>query len=171
MGKSKASRRQQARKPQAPDSQEGLNPRQALFEQFYRGGGPGFPAGNACRSAIEAGYTRITAKANCHILARRANIKTAEALQLLGRDGFAQARHLVKLCSAKTVRWNQKKERWDTFEDASVQLDAVKEINRLQDSYPAPKEPTAETRPIQIVFPVDFASVTVRADHGEKAAR
>ena len=115
--------------------QEGANPRQASFDVFYLNGKSDFSPGNAYKSAIAAGYSPNTAKSNCHILARRASIKVARALEALGCDGFSQATKLLELREAKTVRWNQKKERWDEFEDADVQLRATQEINRLQDAY------------------------------------
>lgn len=180
MGKPKTSRRPQPRKSQGSEKQEGLNPRQALFEQFYRQGGPEFPPGNAYRSAIAAGYTPITAKANCHILARKCNIKTAEALIAMGCDGFSQAKKLLTLREAKTVKWNPDKfpgrratkkragtfkhGGWDLFEDSSTQLDATKEINRILDSYPAPKQPTEPVHPVTIIWPSSFKSVALQKE-------
>lgn len=73
-----------------PVEQEGANPRQASLDAFYLNGGPDFSPGNAYKSAIAAGYSSATAKSNCHILARRASIKVARALEALGCDGFSQ---------------------------------------------------------------------------------
>src|SRR5579864_8628919 len=134
MGKNKT------RKAAGSAEQEGANPRQASFDAFYLNGGPNFSPGNAYKSAVAAGYSSATAKSNCHILARRASIKVNIALGALGCDGFSQASKLLELREAKTVRWNQKREKWDEFGDADVQLRATQEINRLQDAYPAPKE-------------------------------
>jgi hypothetical protein len=153
MGKSKT------RKAAGSAEQEGMNPRQATFEAFYRNGGPDFRPGNAFRSAIAAGYSQNTARSKCHILARRSNVKVAEGLEALRCDGFSQATKLLKLREAKTVRWNSKKEKWDVFEDADVQLRAVQEINRVQDGYPAPKEKVEDSRPITIVFPRNLSSL------------
>jgi len=149
-----------------PVEQEGANPRQASFDVFYLNGGLNFSPGNAFKSAIAAGYSSATAKSNCHILARRASIKVARALEALGCDGFSQAAKLLKLREAKTVRWNQKTEQWDEFKDADVQLRATQEINRLQDAYPAPKEKVEDSRPITIVFPKSLSSMMPLA--GEK---
>jgi len=146
-------------KPTGPAEQEGANPRQASFDAFYLNGAPAFRPGNAYKSAIAAGYSANTAKSNCHILARRASIKVALALEALGCDGFSQAAKLLELREAKTVRWNQKTEEWDEFGDADVQLRATQEINRLQDAYPAPKEKVEDSRPITIVFPKSLSSM------------
>ncbi|MGC1107099.1 MAG: hypothetical protein WA876_11220 [Candidatus Acidiferrales bacterium] len=153
--------------PSGPRSQKitdstdpkGMNPRQAAFDAFYLSGGQGFRSGNAYKSAIAAGYSPNTAKSNCHILTRRANVKVGAALEALGCDGFSQATKLLDLREAKTVRWNQKKEDWDEFEDADVQLRATQEINRIQGGYPAPKEKVQDNRPITIVFPQDLRSM------------
>lgn len=144
--------------------QEGANPRQASFDAFYLNGGPDFRPGNAYKSAIAAGYSSATAKSNCHILARRASIKVARALEALGCDGFSQAAKLLELREAKTVRWNQKTEEWDEFENADVQLRATQEISRLQDAYPAPKEKVEDSRPITIVFPKSLSSMMPLAE-------
>lgn len=151
-------------------TQEATNLRQALFEKFYRDGAPGFRPGNAYRSAIAAGYTPITAKANCHILARRCKVKAAEALQAMGCDGFSQAEKLLRLREARTVRWNpvkyngkkQKRGGWDTFDDGDLQLRATQEINRVLDAYPAPKE-ADQRSPVQIIFPASFGAIAVQA--------
>lgn len=164
MGKSKTPRSRRSSRPNAQNNAEELNPRQARFEQYYRNGGPDFPAGNAYKSALAAGYSATTAKAKSHLLARRANVKTAEALTLLGRDGFSQALKLIALSEAQLVKWNASDEDWDTFDDGHLQLEAVKEINRLLDEYPAPKEPNTNDAPIQIIFPANFGSVAVKAE-------
>lgn len=148
----------------ASSEPRGLNPRQASFDSFYLRGGHDFRPGNAYKSAIAAGYSPNTARSKCRILARRASVKVAAALEALGCDGFSQATKLLELREAKTVRWNQKSEEWDEFEDADVQLRATQEINRLQDAYPAPKEKVEDTRPITIVFPSDMNSLMPKAD-------
>ena len=153
-----------SQKPADPGEQEGVNPRQASFDAFYLNGGLDFSPGNAYQSAVAAGYSPNTAKSKCHILARRARVKVAAALEALGCDGFSQATKLLELREAKTVRWNQKKERWDEFEDADVQLRATQEINRLQDAYPAPKEKVEDSRPITIVFPKSLSSMMPKVD-------
>lgn len=159
MTKSKRPSDPPRQKPASPAGQEGANPRQASFDAFYLDGGPDFSPGNAYKSAVAAGYSPNTAKSNCHILARRASIKVARALEALGCDGFSQATKLLELREAQTVRWNQKREKWDEFEDADVQLRATQEINRLQDAYPAAKEPTEDSRPITILFGKSLSSM------------
>jgi hypothetical protein len=155
------------------------NPRRALFDMFYRNGGPGFAAGNAYQSAIAAGYSPATAKSKCHLLARDLRVRTAEALGALGCDGFSQARKLLQLREAKTVKWNPSKRLtlsaggkgkrarkivkggWDTFEDSDTQLRTTQEINKLQGAYPKPEEPSAATS-IQIIFPENFTNLMER---------
>jgi hypothetical protein len=158
MRKAKPPKETHQRRPKAAEEQRGVNPRKALFETFYRNGGPDFPPGNAYRSALAAGYSPITAKANCHLLAREVRVKTAEALEACGCDGFSQAEKLIELREAKTVKWNPKKNRWDTFQDGDLQLRAVQEINKILDAYPAPKE-TNDTRPVMIVLPKNFSNL------------
>lgn len=154
------------------------NPRRALFDVFYRNGGPNFRAGNAFQSAIAAGYSPATAKSNCHLLARESRVRTAEALEALGCDGFSQAQKLLHLRDAKTVKWNPSKQLtlraggkgkrvqktvkggWDTFEDNDTQLRTAQEINKIQGAYPDP-EKTGDARTIQIVFPENFANIPV----------
>lgn len=164
MTKPKTPSNPRRQKPASPAEQEGANPRQASFDAFYLDGGPDFLPGNAYQSAIAAGYSPATAKSNCHILARRASIKVAKALEALGCDGFSQATKLLELREAKTVRWNQKREKWDEFGDADVQLRATQEINRLQDAYPAPKEKVEDSRPITIILPPSLNSMMPRAE-------
>ena len=159
MTKAKTPDNPRHQKPAGPAEQEGANPRQASFDAFYLNGTPAFRPGNAYKSAIAAGYSPNTAKSNCHILARRASIRVAQALEALGCDGFSQAAKLLELREAKTVRWNQKREKWDEFEDADVQLRATQEISRLQDAYPAPKEKVEDSRPITIVFGKSLSSM------------
>lgn len=184
MKKKRTSRHPLPPKPQGSEEREGLNPRQALFEEFYRQGGPDFRPGNAYQSALAAGYSPITAKANCHILARKIRVDVKEALEMLGCDALSQAKKLLALREAQLVKWNpakypgvraQRKTKktaaspgkparggWDVFEDNTTQLETTKEINRIFGAYPAPKEP-GDNRPVQIIFPPDFKSVTVRA--------
>jgi hypothetical protein len=51
----------------------------------------------------------------------------------------------AELLETKKPLWNRKKECWDSFPNNAVQLEAVKEVNRFLNAYPAPKldvEPT-----------------------------
>jgi hypothetical protein len=174
MGKKKA-----PTEPQKTDSAEKkpeANPRRALFDMFYRNGGPNFGAGNAFQSAIAAGYSPATAKSNCHLLACESRVRTAEALEALGCDGFSQAQKLLHLREAKTVKWNPSKQLtlhaggkgkrvqkivkggWDTFEDGDLQLRAAQEINKIQGAYPDP-ERGGDGRSVQIIFPASFAGL------------
>jgi len=145
------------------------NPRRALFDMFYRNGGSSFPAGNAYQSAIAAGYSQATAKSNCHILARKARVRVAEALEALGCDGFSQAHKLLQLREAKMVKWNpskggkKKKPKggWDMFEDNDTQLRTTQEINKLQGAYPDPQDPGAPMS-VQFIFPENFANLMER---------
>ncbi|HWY05308.1 MAG TPA: hypothetical protein VNY24_00505 [Candidatus Acidoferrales bacterium] len=167
MGKTKKRADDAPRKDTPDTTQE--NPRRALFNNFYRMGGPGFPPGNAFRSAIAAGYTVATAKSNCHLLAREARVRTAEALEALGCDGFSQGGKLLQLREAKTVKWNPSKGGtkktpkggWDVFEDNDTQLRTTQEINKIQGAYPDPAEGTAG-RPIQIIFPRNFSDALTK---------
>lgn len=171
------------KRERAGDANAVADPRRTKFSEFYRNGGPDFRAGNAYRSALAAGYSPATAKSNCHLLARDINVAAADALRALGCDAFSQARKLLRLQQAKTVKWNPQKfpgtrgtkkrkgkaprGGWDAFDDGDLQLDATKEINRLLDAYPAPKEPGDTSRPVQIIFPASFKSLEVRANDGK----
>lgn len=158
-----------ARKPAVSAESKGMNPQQASFDAFYINGGPDFRPGNAYQAAIAAGYSPATAKSNCHILARRASIRVLAALEARGCDGFDQANKLLALREARTVRWNPKKNRFDQFTDNSTQLEATKEINRILDAYPAPKEKVTDSRPITIVFPQDLGEMMpAKPKPGEK---
>lgn len=171
MGKKKA-----PKEPRSTEKKPETNPRRALFDMFYRNGGPSFPAGNALQSAIAAGYSPATAKSNCHLLARESRVHIAEALEALGCDGFSQAQKLLHLREAKTVKWNPGKRLtlraggkgkrvekvveggWDTFEDGDLQLRTAQEINKIQGAYPDP-ERGGDGRSVQIIFPASFANL------------
>jgi hypothetical protein len=75
-----------------------------------------------------------------------------EALCAIGLDTVTQAKKLSELLEAKKPLWNRKKERWDSFSDNAVQLEAVKEVNRLLNAYPAPKP---DVEPITVNFVID----------------
>lgn len=157
MGKGK-SRRSSSRDTAETEAGRQASLLQARFDKFYDEGGEDFAPGNAYQSALAAGYSATTAKAKSHLLARRARIKTSQALEALGCDGFRVASKLVALMDAKTVKWNPGEEDWDVFEDNHIQLAATQEVNKVQDAYPAPKE-SGDHTPIQIVFPANFASL------------
>lgn len=167
MGKTKKKAASNQKEDASDTSQE--KPRRALFNNFYRMGGPSFRPGNAFRSAIAAGYSVATAKSNCHLLAREARVRTAEALEALGCDGFSQGGKLLQLREAKTVKWNpskggtKKKPKggWDVFEDNGTQLNATQEINKIQGAYPDPVA-GSESRPIQIIFPKNFSDALTK---------
>jgi hypothetical protein len=103
---------------------------------------------NAVRTAIAIGVKPTSAKANAHRLARAVKLEMQEALDAIGMDTVAVAKKLAELLEAKKRIWNREEQKWDVFPDTTVQLEAVKEINRLLNTYPAPKpdiEPTTVT--------------------------
>ena len=77
-------------------------------------------------------------------------LEMAAALRATGLDEHSQAKKLAQLREARTVRWNAKKNKWDTFDDGDVQMRATQEVNRLLDAYPAPKEKVEDSRPINV---------------------
>lgn len=144
------------------------DPRDALFAKFYvEGRQPDFGPGNAYQSCIAAGFSRATAKSNCHLIAARNRTEIGRAFRLLRADEFYLARKIIALTQAKTVKWNPAKRGtkdkpkggWDTFDDGTTQLGAAKELGRFLDAYPAPKEEGTESRPIEFIFPANFAGL------------
>ena len=63
-----------------------------------------------------------------------------------------RAEKLADLMAAKKAVWNPQRKKFHLFEDGDLQLRTVQEVNRLKNQYPAPKEPTEDSRPITIVF-------------------
>jgi hypothetical protein len=106
---------------------------------------------NAVRAAIAIGMKPTTARANAHRLARAVKLQMQEALCAIGLDTATQAKKLAELLEAKKPLWNRKKERWDSFPDNAVRLEAVKEVNRLVNAYPAPK-PDVEPTIVNVVI-------------------
>ena len=108
---------------------------------------------NAVRAAIAIGMKPTTAKANAHRFTRALRLQMQEALHAIGVDAVTQAKKLIELVDAKKPWWNRKKKRWDFFPDYAIQLEAVKEINRILNAYPAPRP--------------DIDPITVNIDFGD----
>lgn len=106
-----------------------------------------------------AGYSPNTVKNKGAGMAAEIRASMAEAYRRAGLTEERSAQKLAKLLDAETVKWNPKKSRWDAFGDGDLQLRAVQEINRVLDGYPAPKEPTEDSRPITIVFGKSLSSM------------
>jgi len=92
-----------------------------------------------------------SARANAHRYARIVNLELKHAIRAAGMTAEYRAKKLKQLCEAKTSKWNPKKKSWDMFDDGHLQLEAVKELNRVDDSYPAPK-PDAEPMTFELVI-------------------
>lgn len=143
------------------------DPRKTAAKEFYRSGGPDFKPGNAFQSLLAAGYSRATAKSNCHLFARKVNASVQAALRAQGHDEHSQAAKLIKLTEAKLSRWNSAAEAWDEFEDNHTQLAATQEINKIFDEYPAPKDQPGNSQNIQIIFPVNFSDAMSKESAGD----
>jgi hypothetical protein len=92
--------------------------------------------GNAYRAAIAIGIEPKLAKAHSWELARAVNVQLGEALAVMGVDAMSQAKQLIRLLRSKNER---------------IRLDAIKEINRIFDAYPAPK-PNVEPITFELVI-------------------
>lgn len=132
--------------------------KQEKFRELY------LKTGNALQSAKEAGYSESVARADSWKFARAVRISLADALRARGIDEVSQAEKLAKLQEARTVKWNPSEEEFEEFGDSDVQMRATQEINRLLDAYPAPKEVTGDNRPIQIIFPTNFANLAPKSE-------
>jgi len=106
---------------------------------------------NAYQAALRIGMKVSSARANAHRYARIVNLELKPALQAAGLTAEYRAKKLKQLCEAKTPKWNPKRQAWDLFDDGHLQLEAVKEINRVDDSYPAPK-PEVEPTVVNVVI-------------------
>lgn len=87
--------------------------------------------------------------------ARNIRVEIGAALRAMGLDELSQARKLLKLQAARMPKWNPAKEKFDIFDDGATQLAATREISRLLDHYPAPKEDQPAIPPVQLIFRVD----------------
>ena len=94
---------------------------------------------NAVRAAIAIGMKPTTAKANAHRLAHHVKLEMQEALYAIDVDVVTLAKKLDELLEAKKPTWNPRTREWDFFPDSALQLEAVKEILRLLNAYPASK--------------------------------
>lgn len=112
--------------------------------------------GNAYKAGLAIGMSQGMARARSWRIVKAANFKVADVLELLGHGAERQARKLMNLSDATMPKWNPNKERWDIFEDHGTQMEAVKEINRLRDEYPAPKKPAPPVEPVQVIFCADL---------------
>jgi hypothetical protein len=56
---------------------------------------------------------------------------------------------------AKEPKWNPAKTRWDTFENTTAQLEALKQINRLRNLYPA-APPPEDPITVNVIMDVDL---------------
>jgi hypothetical protein len=63
-------------------------------------------------------------------------VQLGEALAVMGVDAMSQAKQLIRLLRSKNER---------------IRLDAIKEINRIFDAYPAPK-PNVEPITFELVI-------------------
>jgi hypothetical protein len=121
------------------------------FREAYLSNG-----GNAYKAGLAIGMSQGMARARSWRLVRAADFKVADVLELLGHGAERQARKLMYLSDATLPKWNPSKERWDIFEDHGTQMEAVKEINRLRDEYPAPKKPAPPESPVTVIFNTDL---------------
>lgn len=91
---------------------------------------------NAYQACIAIGISKSRARANAYKYARLVNLQLKEALRAIGVDEASQAADLKKLLRSKSER---------------IRLDAIKEVNRILDAYPAPK-PDTEPMTFQLVI-------------------
>lgn len=99
--------------------------RQRRFRSFY------LETGNAYESAIAAGYSPVTAKTHAWRMAAAAEETLRDQCDLIGLTKLSLVLALKRALTAKEPKWNAKSEKWDLFENASVQLaayDRLKEI-------------------------------------------
>jgi hypothetical protein len=100
---------------------------------------------------LKAGYSAASARGHCHELAREADCTHGAALQQQGIGPHEIANALAALLKHKRPE---------------IRLWAIKEATRMQDGYPAPKEPGDSSRPVQLIFPQNFKSLEVRTTDG-----
>jgi len=111
----------------------------------------------AAEAARAIGMSKSSAHANAHryVRAIRSRVDFKTALRGIGLDPISQAQKLKDLRDALMVKWNAADEDWDTFDDGHLQLEAVKEINKLLDAYPAEKQ-TAEPLTINLTVNMEL---------------
>lgn len=113
------------------------DPRFEIFARLYVSGGAGFKAGNAMRSAIEAGYDAKYARAHSHLLLGRLKLRGAPVLKAVGIDEFFIAKKIKRLLGAKTLRYNPGTKEMMTMENGTVQLGAAQLAVSILEMEPA----------------------------------
>lgn len=121
----------------------------ATFTQLYIENGF-----NATKALVSMGLKRKSAEAAATVFKQRARLSLAERLRERGIDADSQAKKLAELREARMPKWNAGTEDWDIFDDGHLQLEVVKEINRIQDAYPAEKNIQIGDN-ITVIFDVD----------------
>jgi hypothetical protein len=110
---------------------------------------------NAVNACIALGMKPKSAKAHAYeyVRAIRDRVTLQQAMKRAGLDAMRVASKLNKLIDAKEPKWNPEKKRWDTFENTTAQLEAIKQTARLLNLYPAePKEGDGST--VNVIFDV-----------------
>jgi hypothetical protein len=103
---------------------------------------------NAVDAAIALGMSPESAHSHAHdyVRAIRHNVTIQQAFRRVGLVPMRVADKLNKLMDAKEPKWNQKTEQWDHFENTRAQLEAIKQVARLMNLYPAePKDGDGQT--------------------------
>lgn len=119
---------------------------------------------NAYQSAIAAGYPPSTAHSKSGAMAQAVRSEYVGALRAHGCTAEFKARKTMRLFNARMPKWNPEKKKFVLFENADVQLRALQEVNRIEDEYPAVKEPGGGP-PVTIVL--DFAELNVAVKAGD----
>jgi hypothetical protein len=109
----------------------------------------GFHAVNAC---IALGMTPRSAHAHRYVDAIRHRMTLQHAMKESGLDLRLIARTLARLMDATEPKWNCATQSWDTFENHTAQLEAIKQTSRLLNLYPA--EPP-KVKPEQVTVVID----------------
>jgi hypothetical protein len=107
---------------------------------------------NAVQACISIGMSASNAHAHRYLKACRHNAAIQKALDAVGLDPIFVAQRIRKLALAKEVKWNLRSKKWNVFENTTAQLEALKQINRLRNLYPA--EPATQD-PVTINFIFD----------------
>jgi hypothetical protein len=116
-----------------------------LFVQFETGYKAGIRITDLCKRLHIKPKTAET-------WARNIRVEIGAALRAIGINEISQAQKLLKLQRARMPKWNPAEERFQSFEDGATQLAATREISRLLDHYPAPKEDQPAVSPVTLIF-------------------
>jgi hypothetical protein len=94
---------------------------------------------NAAQAGIAIGMSQRSAHANAHryVAAIRNRLSLQQVLAEAGLDPRKIAEKLAQLIDCLEPKWNPAEKRWDLFDNATAQLEAVKQIARLLNLYPA----------------------------------